>query len=102
MLLWTETRNSPCHRGEGNSVAYFQILFCSPLYFLTRKRWGAFAINATLYGLAWLFLITIIGAMFAPLFWFLAAGHASFSLRQETIEQHAELLATKMAEKLKQ
>jgi hypothetical protein len=86
-------------------MMFFVVLFAPPLYFARRKKWGAFICNSFLYGLACLFLISIIGAFIAPFFWILAVGHAGWHLRTEMasqmIQEHAEVLATKMAEKMK-
>lgn len=81
-------------------MTYLCILFLSPAYFLSRKKWGGFFLNSILYGIACLCLISIVGAVVAPLFWLLAVGHASFSCRKEQMERHADLVATKMAEKM--
>ncbi|MDA2919727.1 hypothetical protein MYX76_09595 [Desulfobacterota bacterium AH_259_B03_O07] len=35
-------------------------------------------------------------------FWILAVGHAGWHLRQELMEKHADLVASKMAEKMKE
>ncbi len=83
-------------------MAFLCILFMSPLYFLLRKRWGAFLINAAFYGLACLLVITIFAIMFAPIPWLIAVCHASFYHRREMMAEHAEMLATKMAEKMRQ
>ena len=72
------------------------------MYFAIRQKWGAFVLNVILYGLACLFLISLIGAFIAPLFWVLAVGHAAWHLRREMMAEHAEMIATKMAEKMKQ
>ena len=82
-------------------MMYLCVIFISPLYFAARQKWGAFALNACLYGMACLCLITIIGAWIAPLFWILSVGHASFHLRTEMSHEHAELIATKMAEQMR-
>jgi hypothetical protein len=39
--------------------------------------------------------------MVAPFFWLLALGHASFTYRREALANHADLIATKMAEKMR-
>jgi hypothetical protein len=83
-------------------MTYLCIIFLPPVYFMIRKKWAAFALNLVLYGLAWLFLISIIGAVIAPVFWALAVGHAGWHLRKELMVQHAELIATKMAEKMRE
>jgi Mn2+/Fe2+ NRAMP family transporter len=82
-------------------MMYLCVLFVPPVYFMARKRWGAFILNAVLYGLGVLFLISIVGAVVAPIFWILAVGHAGWHLRKEQLEEHAEMIASKMAEKLR-
>jgi hypothetical protein len=83
-------------------MTYLCVIFIPPLYFARRKQWGACTLNSVLYGTAWLFLVTIIGAAFSPIFWALAVGHAGWHLRREMMEQHAELIARKMAEQFRQ
>lgn len=84
----------------------FVVLFVPPLYFLIRGKIAALLFNSLLYGLACLFLITIIFFWIAPFFWILSVAHAGWHLRKEMatqmIQEHAEVLATKMAEKMKQ
>ena len=80
---------------------YLCIFFVPPGYFLARKKWGGFVLNSILYGLACICLITIVGAMVAPFFWALAVGHAGFTYRKELMSVQADLIATKMAEKMK-
>ena len=77
------------------------VIFISPLYFALRKKWGAFTLNAILYGLACIFLLSIIGAFIAPIFWVPGVGHAGWHLRTEMMTEHAEMIAAKMAEKMK-
>ena len=83
----------------------FVVLFVPPLYFLMRGKIGACIFNSFFYGLACLFLITIIFFWIAPFFWILSVAHAGWHLRKEMatqmIQEHAEVLATKMAEKMK-
>jgi hypothetical protein len=82
-------------------MIYLALIFIPPVYFISRKKWGGFVLNAILYGIACLCILTIVGIMVAPFFWALAVGHASFNYRKEQVERHAELLATKMAEKMR-
>ena len=86
-------------------MMFFVILFLSPLYFLLRGKWFAFVFNSLIYLIACGFVITIIFIWVAPFFWMLAVGHAMWQLRKETasamIQEHAEVLATKMVEKMK-
>lgn len=82
-------------------IMYLCVIFVPPLYFLIRNRWGGFFVNSVFYGLACLCLISLVGAMIAPLFWLVAVVHASWSLRKEVAEEQAEMLATKMAKKMR-
>lgn len=83
-------------------MTYLCIIFIPPLYFLTRGKWSGFFLNAVLYGIACLCVLSIVGIVVAPLFWILAVGHASFTYRKELMMQHADMIATKMAEKMKE
>jgi hypothetical protein len=81
-------------------MTFLCILFVPPLCFLVRKKWGGFFLNAVLYGLALLCLISIVGIVIAPIFWLLAVGHAGFAHRRDMAAEHADLVATKLAEKM--
>jgi hypothetical protein len=81
-------------------MMYLCIIFVPPAYFIARKKWGGFILNSILYGMACLCILMFVFAFVAPLFWILAVGHASFAYRKELVASHAEMLATKMAEKL--
>jgi hypothetical protein len=83
-------------------MTYLCIIFISPLYFLTRKKWGGFVLNSILYGIACLCVLSMVGIVIAPIFWFLAVGHAAFAHRREAMEEHATVIATKIAEKMRQ
>lgn len=79
---------------------YLCALFIPPLYFMMCGKWGSFIINAVFYGFACLMAVSIIGLAVAPFFWLVAAGHALFDLRKQLVNEHAEAIATKMAEKV--
>ena len=83
-------------------MMFLCILFTPPLYFIARKKWGGFILNSILYGIALLCVLSLIGIWIAPVFWILAVCHASFTYRHEMVVKHAELIATKMAEKMQQ
>jgi 4-amino-4-deoxy-L-arabinose transferase-like glycosyltransferase len=83
-------------------MTFLCIIFIPPLYFLTRKKWGGFVLNSFLYGMAFLCVASLILIWLAPLFWILSVGHANWTYRQERLERHAELMATKMAEKMRE
>lgn len=80
---------------------YLAIIFIPPVYFIARKKWPGFILNSILYGMACLCVLTIIGIWVAPFFWALSVGHAGFNYRKEMMAVHADMIATKMAEKLK-
>lgn len=75
-------------------------IFCSPLYFLIRKKWGAFVINSILYLMGWI-TIWIFGL--GLIFWIIGIAQAMWDLKaKEThslMEKQAELIAEKMKEK---
>ena len=79
-------------------MMYLIIIFISPLYLALRKKWGAFVLNGILYSLAWL---TIFLFGLGVIFWALGVGHAGWHLRKELMAEHAEMIAQKMAEKLR-
>ena len=81
-------------------MMYLCLIFIPPVYCISRKKWGGFVLNSLLYGLACLCILIIIGIWIAPLFWMLSVGHAWFTYRRESVERHADLIATKMAEKM--
>jgi uncharacterized membrane protein len=80
-------------------MMYLVVIFVSPLYFALRKKWGAFVLNALLYLMA---LSTILVFGIGLIFWALAVGHAGWHLRKELMAEHAEMIATKMAEKMRE
>lgn len=81
-------------------MTYLALIFIPPAYFLSRKKWGAFCLNSVLYRLACLCILSLVGIVVAPFFWALAVGHASFAYRKEQVTRHAELIASRMAEKM--
>lgn len=83
-------------------MMYLVAFFVSPLYFLIRKKWGGFVVNSIFYGLACLLALSIAFILAAPLFWIVAVMHAFWHVRKETFNEQAEILATKMAAKMKQ
>ena len=81
-------------------MIYLAIIFIPPVYFLSRKKWGGLCLNAFLYGIACFCVLSIVGILIAPLFWVLSVGHAGFTYRKEMMAVQADLIATKMAEKM--
>ena len=81
---------------------YLILIFIPPLYFIVRKKWGGFIINSVPYGIACLCILSIAGIIAAPFFWIFSVGHACFAYRREMMAEHANLIASKMAEKMRQ
>jgi hypothetical protein len=81
-------------------LKYLAVVFMAPVFFLMRGKYGPAFINAFFYGMACLFAITIIFAVVAPLFWMISVMHGMWYLRKEMVAEDAEVLATKMAEKM--
>ena len=75
-------------------------LFIPPLYFLIRGKWISAIINSIFYGLACIFVLSIVGFPIGLFFWVVAVAHAMWSLRKELMVEHATLIAEKMAEQL--
>ena len=77
-------------------MTYLIVLLIPPLYFVIRGKWGAFVLNAFLYAMA---LLTVFIFGIGVLFWILAVGHAAWHLQRELMEEHAEMIASKLAER---
>jgi len=80
-------------------MMYLVIIFVSPLYFIFRKKWGAFILNAILYLLGWV-TISIFGT--GIIFWLLGIGHAAWHLRKELMKEQAQMIANEMVAKMKE
>lgn len=78
------------------------VLFIPPLYFMIRGKWVGFILSGLLYGFALLCILSIIGFVLGIFVWLLAAIHAAWNYRKDMAIAHAEMLATKMAEKMAQ
>lgn len=78
-------------------MMYFVILFVPPLYFAIRKKWGACIVNGFFY-LCSFPLLFFFG--FGVLIWALCIGHAGWHLRRELMDEQAQMIATRMVEKI--
>ena len=78
-------------------MKYLAVMFASPLYFAMRNKWGAFTFNLVLYLLALATLIFGIGIFF----WMVGVMHAAWHLRTELMEEHAAIMARKIAEEIR-
>lgn len=83
-------------------MMYLVAIFIPPVYFIVRKKWGGFVINSIFYGLACLLVLSIVFILAAPIFWAIAMVHAMWHVRKDMFLEQAEVLATKMAEKMSQ
>lgn len=79
---------------------YLAAFLCSPLYFLIRKKWGAFVLNSIFYLMGWI-TIWIFG--FGLIFWIIGIVQAMLDLQRNVahglMEKQAELIAEKMKER---
>ena len=80
-------------------MMYLLIIFISPLYFVFRKKWGAFILNSILYLLA---VCTVMFFGIGLIFWMLAVGHAGWHLRKELMMEQATMIAQEMAKTMKE
>jgi hypothetical protein len=83
-------------------MIYLAAIFIPSPQFSPRKQWIGFVINSIFYGLACLFVLSIVGMVIAPFFWLIAMFHAMWHVKKEMFVQNAEILTTKMAEKMRQ
>lgn len=83
-------------------MTFLCIFFIPPLYLLLRRKLLACLVNCIFYGLAWLCVLSFIGIMVAPIFWLISVFHAGWYARKAAMQEQVELLATKMAEKMKE
>jgi hypothetical protein len=100
------TQKTYCKRSETvyyyGDMKYLIAILMPPLYLFHRKKWIGFLVSLCLYCVAWLMLVTIFFAVFSPIPWFLSAIIALWYLRIELMHEHAEIMATKLAEKMTQ
>ena len=76
---------------------YLIAVFCSPVYFALRKRWGGFVFNLALYLSAILFIaVFFVGVI--P--WMIGVAHAFWYIRidmmEHAMQRQAELIAKQM------
>ena len=79
-------------------MMYLIIIFVSPLYFLIKGKIGGLILNAILYCVAVVFLVTIVFSWVGFPFWLLAVGHAAWHYRRDLMMEHAEMIVTKVTD----
>lgn len=76
---------------------YLAAFLCPPLYFLIKKKWGAFVFNSIFYLMGWI-TIWIFGL--GLIFWIIGIVQAMLDLQRNVthglMEKQAELIAEKM------
>jgi hypothetical protein len=83
-------------------MIYIAAILLPPLYFLLKKKWAAFVISSFLFVLSLFFAMTVVLIPVSLILWGLCAVVAVWNLRKSLMHEHAEVLATKMAEKMQQ
>jgi predicted PurR-regulated permease PerM len=81
-------------------MAILMIAFCSPLYFLTRRKYVGFALNTILYLVAVFLLLSVVFAIGAPIFWGIGVAHASWYFGFEMMRKQAAINAKAIAKEL--
>jgi hypothetical protein len=83
-------------------MIYLTAIFIPPLYFLIKKKWLAFIGSMVAFFFAVIFTIMMILLPISFILWGLCSVVAVWDLRKRVIHESAEVLATKMAEKMRE
>ena len=83
-------------------MIYLVAVFLPPLYFLIKKRWAAFIGTSFLLVLSLFLAMTVVLLPVSLILWALCAVVAIWDLRKRLVNENAEVLATKMAEKMRE
>lgn len=93
------------HSNQRNLMIVLAILF-PPLYFLVRKRWGMFILTGAMFFIGCCLALTIALLPVSIILWIIAMIPAALDNRRTEIDRrmvkHADLVASKMAEKFPQ
>lgn len=81
-------------------MIYLVAVFIPPLYFLIKKKWFAFCVSSFLLFLSVIFAIMIVLLPVSIILWILCAIVAVWDVRKRLMHEHAEMLSTKIAEKM--
>lgn len=82
-------------------MIYLIAIFIPPLYFFIKGRWVAGIIHSMIYLLALILFFSIIGAVVGFPLYIISAVCAVWDLRKHMMEEHATLMAKKMAEAMR-
>lgn len=83
-------------------MIYLVAILMPPLYFLIKKRWLGFIVSSFLLVLSFFLAMTVVMLPVALILWMLCAVCAVWNLRKHLVHESAEVLATRMAEKMRQ
>jgi hypothetical protein len=83
-------------------MIYLCAIFIPPLYFLIKKRWLGFIVSSCLLVLSLFLAMTVVLIPGALILWALCSTVAVWNLRKALVNESAEVLATKMAEKMRE
>lgn len=72
-----------------------------PLYFMLNKKTGMFLVTGAMFVVSCFLAITVVMIPGALVLWFIAAFAAIRHNRRKEAAAHADMLATKMAEKMR-
>lgn len=83
-------------------MIYLVAIFVPPLYFLIKKRWLALIGSLVAFFFAVIFAIMMILLPLSFILWGVCSIVAVWDLRRRVACEHADFLATQMAEKMRQ
>ena len=83
-------------------MIYLTAVLIPPLYFLIKKRWVGFIVSSCLLVLSFFLACTVVMIPVALVLWALCATVAVWNLRKQLVRENAEVLASKIAEKMAQ
>ena len=83
-------------------MIYLVAIFIPPLYFLIKKKWLAFIGSMVAFFFAVIFAIMMILLPISFILWGICSVVAVRDLRKRSMHESAEVLATKMAEKMRE
>ena len=83
-------------------MIYLVAIFIPPLYFLIKKKWLALLGSMVAFFFAVIFAIMMILLPISFILWGICSVVAVWDLRKRVMHEHADVLATKMAEKMRQ
>ena len=81
-------------------MIYLVAVLVPPLYFLIKKKWLGFIVSSVLLVLSLFLAMTVVLLPVALVLWIFCSVCAIWSVRKSLMHEHADILASKMAEKM--